>query len=248
MRSREARFLPYFSTIDSRHPGRPNLRIEKLSKAKRAASASSEILLETKVQPHQDRSKSTFDTILVVAGDLLAESGFEQLTTNKISERASLSTPAIYRYFPNKYAILNEMAARLMDLQDQAVFAWIEAGGMDAPTLDDVIEKYFAILKQVNEITRDHPGGVSVMRAIRAIPLLHETRLGSRDRVADQLFLHLRRRSSRGSDEELRIATRVSIELMYAATEMVVGEPGPDDDKVTHEVCVMIGLYLERFR
>jgi AcrR family transcriptional regulator len=219
-----------------------------LSKAKRAKSAPLAILLETKATPYQDRGRNTFDAILVVAGELLAENGFEQLTTNKIAERAGLSPPALYRYFPNKYAILNEMAGRLMDLQDEAVFAWIEAGGMHASTLDETIEKIFASQMQANQITRDYPGGVSVMRAIRAIPLLHDTRLSSRDRVAEQLFLHLRCRSSRGSDEELRIAIRVSIELMYAAIEMVVGEPGPDDDKITHEACVMIALYFERFR
>jgi AcrR family transcriptional regulator len=219
-----------------------------LGKASQHVSAPQDIPLDPKATPLQGRARDTFDAILRVAGELLAESGFEQLTTNKICQRAGVSPPALYRYFPNKYAILNEMADRLMNRQDEAVLAWLEAGGAEMATLDESIAASFEIQTRIIEITRDQPGGVSVTRAIRGIPLLHETRLKSRDRMADALFMRLRKRSNKASDEDLRIAARISLELTYAALEMIVGEPGPDDEKLTHEASVMVSLYLERFR
>jgi len=38
-----------------------------------------------------------------------------------------MTPPALYRYFPNKYAVLQELGRRLVRAQDYAVFAWIES-------------------------------------------------------------------------------------------------------------------------
>ena len=43
---------------------------------------------------------------------MLEEVGFERLSTNMICKRAGLTPPALYRYFPNKYAVLKELGER----------------------------------------------------------------------------------------------------------------------------------------
>ena len=84
------------------------------------------------------------------------------------------------------------------------------------------------------------------MRALRAIPLLRDIRIASRDRVALQISENLRQRFPTVPQDELFRAARLSTELMYAATEMVLEEPEQDEARVNEEVCWMVALYYNR--
>src|SRR4051812_2665951 len=72
--------------------------------------------LTAKKQPAQQRGTDTVERILEVAARTLADVGIERLSTNLICECAGLTPPALYRYFPNKYAVLGELGQRLMQL------------------------------------------------------------------------------------------------------------------------------------
>lgn len=202
--------------------------------------------LGTKLKPSQSRARNTFETVLSTAGVLLGEVGFERLSTNLVCERAGLTPPALYRYFPNKYAILSELAKRLMDAQDEIVVAWMAAGGLEAASTEEAVDKNRRLQEQVNEVTRRMPGGVWIMRALRAIPLLRDIRIASRDSVAQQLSENLRVRFPTVPQAELFRAARLSTELMYAATEMVLEEPDQDEARINEEVCWMVALYYNR--
>ena len=142
--------------------------------ARRSAANSPAPSLDTKSRPSRQRGIDTFEVILTTAGELLAEVGFERLTTNLVCQRAGLTPPALYRYFPNKYALLKELAHRLMDAQDQVVLAWLENGGTRFTSLEDSVAKNRDLQKQVNAVTRAFPGGDWILRALRALPVLQE--------------------------------------------------------------------------
>jgi len=211
-----------------------------------ASTAGVEVPLGTKLKPSQTRARNTFETVLSTAGELLGEVGFERLSTNLVCERAGLTPPALYRYFPNKYAILSELAKRLMQAQDDLVVAWMKDGGLDAATMEEAVDKNRELQEQVNEVTRRMPGGVWIMRALRAIPLLRDIRVASRDSVAQQLSESLGARFPMVPQAELFRAARISTELMYAATEMVLEEPDQDEARINEEVCWMVALYYNR--
>jgi AcrR family transcriptional regulator len=201
--------------------------------------------LDTKSRPSRRRGKDTFEAILTTAGELLAEVGFERLTTNLVCERAGLTPPALYRYFPNKYALLKELAHRLMDAQDKVVLAWLEAGGTKASSLEESVAKNRDLQKQINAITRAFPGGDWILRALRALPVLQEVRTTSRDMVAQTLFDILKAANPNAGEDRLRTATRLTTQMMYAATEMVLEEPDQDEDKINEEICWMVALYYQ---
>lgn len=211
-----------------------------------ADGASASVPLGTKLQPSQSRARNTFETVLSTAGELLGEVGFERLTTNLVCERAGLTPPALYRYFPNKYAILSELGRRLMEAQDEAVFAWMQTGGLKASTIEETVANNRDLQRQVNEITRQMPGGVWILRALRAVPLLREIRVASRDTVAAQLSEALRPVYPTVPADELFRAARLTTEVAYAATEMVLEEPDQDEDRINEEVCWMVALYYQR--
>src|SRR5580698_5240605 len=87
------------------------------------------------LQPLQRRARATKERLLDVAGELLAEVGVERISTNLICARAGMTPPALYRYFSDKYAVLEALGQRLMDRQNTALFDWLDRcapGGVES--------------------------------------------------------------------------------------------------------------------
>jgi AcrR family transcriptional regulator len=199
--------------------------------------------LDPKLAPSQARGRNTYETILAAAGELLGNVGFERLSTNMVCQSAGLTPPALYRYFPNKYAILSELGRRLMDAQDEAVYQWIREGGLDADTIEDAAARNLEIMTQINSITRDMPGGPWVLRAMRAVPMLQEIRSQSRDRVAVHLTTIIETRYPGLDHAELLGGLEIITDLMLSATEMMLTESNIDEPAVKRRASRMAALY-----
>ena len=70
----------------------------------------SSVELGLRSTPRQARSRATMERILSVSAELLEAVGVEGFNTNLLAERAGVGVRAIYRYFPNKLAILVALA------------------------------------------------------------------------------------------------------------------------------------------
>jgi AcrR family transcriptional regulator len=79
---------------------------------KRNLSRETRIALEPRKQPRQERSSKVVDRILDAALTLTREQGTKAPTTLAIAQRAGLSVGSVYQYFPNKEAILLDLARR----------------------------------------------------------------------------------------------------------------------------------------
>ena len=195
--------------------------------------------------PSSQRGMDTFETILATAGALLDEIGFEKLTTNLVCERAGLSPPALYRYFSNKYALLAELARRLMDAQDEILFRWQAAGGLAAQSIQESVVKSIALRKELVAATREFPGGLWVLRAMRALPPLQAVRVESRTKVLDQQFDLLKVSYPTVSDERLQLAARLSEQSAFAMIEMLIEDPELDESVMIEESAWMTALYFQ---
>src|ERR1700676_1419274 len=110
------------------------MAVVKLSKARstaknirRSAVVAAE---ETRREvPASGKPRETYEKLIAAAGQLLGEVGFEKLTTNAICARASLTPPAFYSYFNDKYEILEVLARRLLKRQNDAFAVWLFEGG-----------------------------------------------------------------------------------------------------------------------
>lgn len=202
-----------------------------------------EVVLKTKLAPSQDRSRVTFEMILKVAGDLLGEVGIERLSTNMICERAGLTPPALYRYFPNKYAILREMGERLMKAEDRVVFRGIAGGQLALDgTLEHVVDERAGLLTKVRRAARRVPGGEWILRVMRAVPVLQEVRITSMQTVSEELQAHLRAAYPAVDEARLRAATLLSTALGTAANDLISDMPELEG-QITQEYARMIALY-----
>jgi AcrR family transcriptional regulator len=137
--------------------------------------------------PVQERSQSTVQRVLSAASSLLAGGvAVEALTTAQIAGAAGLSVGALYRFFPDKQAIVDAIAVRHMDLFQECLTGLIMASmPVDAPSfLGTVIDGFVAYLeanpdfrilafgapgggRYVSRPTRDAYAGVQVATAIQ---------------------------------------------------------------------------------
>src|SRR5258708_13500534 len=93
-------------------------------------------------------------------------------------------------------------------------------GGLNSSSLAAAVESNRRLQTEVNTITRRQPGGMWLMRAMRAVPLLHAVRIESRDLVARRLAKAFQPQYPNLSPKRLLASTRLSPELLYAPTEI----------------------------
>lgn len=66
-------------------------------------------------EPVQARSAARLTALLDAAAAIVDEIGFERLTTAMVAERAGASIGTVYRYFPDRIAVLQALAARNLE-------------------------------------------------------------------------------------------------------------------------------------
>jgi hypothetical protein len=113
-----------------------------------------------------------------------------------------------------------------------------------APTLEEGVRRAVALRKQVVAVTRSQPGGMWILRAIRALPVLKEVRVASRENVLDRHFILMRTIFPTIAEDRLRTAVRLSEETSYAMIEMILEDPALDEDRVIEETSWMTTLYF----
>ncbi|MGU3651928.1 TetR/AcrR family transcriptional regulator [Mycolicibacterium sp. A43C] len=86
--------------------------------------------LQPRKRPRQQRSARTRDQILDAAVEVFAQHGYARGTTNRIAEHADVSVGSLYQYYPNKDAILIELAGRHLDAGVAATADRLKAGAI----------------------------------------------------------------------------------------------------------------------
>src|SRR3954447_8939729 len=66
-------------------------------------------------EPVQARSAARLSSLLDAAAEVVEEIGYERLTTAMVAERAGASIGTVYRYFPDRIAVLQALGARNLD-------------------------------------------------------------------------------------------------------------------------------------
>ncbi|WP_284619565.1 TetR/AcrR family transcriptional regulator [Aquabacterium humicola] len=203
--------------------------------------------LEAKARPRQERALDTFERILAVTAELLGEVGIERLSTNLVCERAGLTPPALYRYFPNKYALLRELGERLMAVQNDLLAAWATPATMKLARAD--FERSVLVLfAQTLELTQQVPGGVWITRALRAVPALQEVRIGSHRHVTGLIEDAFMSAWPQADRSHVRVLARLAVEAAYATTEMLFDDPALDAQAVGTTLAAMIGSQIVALR
>lgn len=203
--------------------------------------------LEAKKQPAQQRATETYERILEVTAKTLADVGIERLSTNLVCERAGLTPPALYRYFPNKYALLAELGHRLMRKQNDLIPRWLTPEVLLGPQ-EGVERATEGLLLDTYRVTRETEGGVWITRALRAVPALERVRLESHREVAEAQAAFFGLIFPGADTRELQLSGRVAVEMLYAAVELLFDDAHLDPKAVARVSAAMVSSYLGRIR
>lgn len=105
----------------------------------------------------QARSRARVDAILDAADAVFLEMGYAEATTNHVAARAGTSIGSLYRFFPNKEALLVALAERYgRTMRQIAVELAEDASGDIGP--DDLEARVARGIDTFNEFLVQHPG------------------------------------------------------------------------------------------
>ena len=134
--------------------------------------------LKPRKQPAQRRAEETVTLILDTSAQLLSKLGLEDFNTNLLAQQAGLRVSTVYRYFPNKHAILTALVQNLRDAILEALTS-VKGDNDDwRSVIIEYIDAYVALC-------REHEGFLAIRRAMQSTPKLRgiekemETKLSS---------------------------------------------------------------------
>ncbi|WP_229506734.1 TetR/AcrR family transcriptional regulator [Pseudoduganella rivuli] len=196
--------------------------------------------------PAQQRATETYELILEVAAQLLADVGIERLSTNMVCEKAGLTPPALYRYFPNKYALLCELGQRLMQRQNELIPKWITPEAL-AGSVEDLEQALAGLLLDTYRVTNETTGGVWILRALHAVPTVQKVRLESHGKVTEEQSGVLVAAFPQVPPEELLLVGRIAVDMIYAGVELLFDAP-LEPQAVAQVVAAMVASQLAKLR
>lgn len=105
--------------------------------------------------PRQRRSRRTVDRIVEAAARVFDDAGYLGATTNEIAAEAGVSIGSLYQYFPNKDALLVEIAHRHVSASVAALDELLTGLGR-RHSLNDVTRRVVELLVGQHEHDRMH--------------------------------------------------------------------------------------------
>jgi AcrR family transcriptional regulator len=200
-------------------------------------------LLEKNI-PRQERAIKTYEGILKATAELLIEVGLERISTNLIAERAGVTVPALYRYFPNKYSVLNTLGARLMDRQNEATASWHETYVVGQP-IDYMLDNLYALLYAGYLSVRNFSGGLEILYGMQTLAPLRATRLQNHRDLADAFGMMWCEEYGATFTEDVRCKARVAVQIGYLPVQLLLEDESLDPEAIMHEGALALRLYLQ---
>ncbi len=197
--------------------------------------------IELRVTPRQARARETVDHILEVAAALLAEVGIDGFNTNLLAERAGVRVRSVYRYFPDKVAIIRALAANLARAWD----GWFEDAALADPRQDlrEVWQGYLTAF--VRGVTR-HPGGLAIRAALHSLPELRGLEFDNTRQLAARVSRALRARAPALDRKRADVAGVLLLETAIATLDRALSGPARQRQRLLDALVEMQVGYLER--
>ncbi|EPH42537.1 TetR/AcrR family transcriptional regulator [Streptomyces aurantiacus] len=189
--------------------------------------------------PVQRRSAQRLTRILDACADLLDETGYEDLTTRLVAERAGVPIGSVYRFFGNKRALVDALAQRNLERYAERVTRRLAAAGSAGwrTALDVLLDEYLAM-------KRTAPG-FSLVDFGTQIPV-GDPGAAPNHRVADRLTDLLSAYLDRTPDPALRRTFLVAVETADALFRLAFRIDPAGDEAVVAEIRVLLRAYLAR--
>lgn len=194
-------------------------------------------------EPVQARSTARLTALLDAAASIVDEIGFERLTTAMVAERAGASIGTVYRYFPDRIALLQALGSRNLE----RVLSRIGEEIVD-PRHPDWVAALSSSFDILVEAFRSEPGfrGLRVGDVIDLRPAPSERTFNSI--VADRLLDALIRRFDIVDGPRVRFQFETAIEVSDSlAARAFARDPDGDEEFLAAGRAIVYSLLVEHF-
>ena len=192
-------------------------------------------------EPMQRRSVARVQRMLDAAQELVAEVGYDALTTTLIAERAGVSIGSLYQFFPDKQAVVKAVALRNLEIFTDRLTTIVRSRQLNTwwQVVSEVIDQYVEMHQQI-------PG----FRAIRFgdVADLH---LLDPDRdndivVADRFIDLISPFVSVTQSDELRLDLAIAVRIADSLTRFAFERDPAGDTDVLEETKRVVRAHLTR--
>ena len=211
------------------------------SRSRSPARRRKSIALAQRRQPVQARAQKSVEVILNTAVRILEEAGLEAFNTNVLAERAGIRVRTVYRYFPNKLAVITAVAERMAAEWN----GWFDGFRDLADPGTDWRGLWTAYIDTFVAGILRAPGGLAIRRAMRALPELQAIDRRDNERLACQLARALELRGTGLPRTRLRIMSRMLVETAGTVLDLALLEPEVNATRLVAELKRMHLAYLE---
>jgi AcrR family transcriptional regulator len=197
--------------------------------------------LEAKLRnvPTQARSRERLRRVLDAADEVLAREGADAFTTTRIAEAAGIPVGSVYRYFPDKEAIVEALA-----LSYWSDFEDLVAAAAEADEINPLEDPGSVVIDALAAGFRTHPGFLTLwyggLRTERVRGVTRPTRTAIAISVARILAVHWPDAPEAGRHTAARMVVLTGDGLLREAFR---SDPG-GDASLLEESKVMIDAYL----
>ncbi|WP_405660897.1 TetR family transcriptional regulator [Streptomyces sp. NBC_01166] len=193
--------------------------------------------------PVQQRSADRLARILDAGAVLLDETGYEQLSTRAVADRAGVPIGSVYRFFPNKRALVDALAERNLEVYAGRVVARLEAIPEREwrAAIDAVLDEYLAMKRSVAGFALVDFGPPVPVPG----PLDAEVNRRVAGRLTELLSGHLGRgRDGAASDARLLRTVLVCVQAADALLQLAFRTDPEGDPDLIAETRVLLRAYL----
>ena len=219
-------------------------RAEPASVERAEGDDASLVDLAPRLRPVQQRAKDTVELILDAAADLLEDKGIDGFNTNVLAERAGVAVRSVYRYFPNKLAVIVALVERNYQ-------AWEEPFESSLRVLADpneeVIQAYCGLIECWINHFGEQRGGREIRRAMAAVPELRAIDLADGDVMARRIVAALHERGIETPVARLEMIVRMGVTTFDALFDDALLRHGKVPQEVVDEIELLLTSYLRNY-
>lgn len=190
-------------------------------------------------KPRQARAQAAVEAIRQATSALLDEVGFDSLTTSAIAERAGVNIATLYRYYPNKFTIVRELAEGLESERSAVSVSALRNLRAGADWREPVRQAIVGVA----DLRVKQPATRAIRRALTSSPSLWDLDHDVVVRTADAIAPFLREVNP-ALDE--RQSTDIALVVVHTVTSLLdlVNDAPELAPRVHAETALMIERYL----
>ncbi|GAB4547936.1 MAG: TetR/AcrR family transcriptional regulator [Anaerolineae bacterium] len=201
--------------------------------------------------PQRPRGKQRVTLILDTAEMLLAEEGYEALTTNAIAAKASIPIGSVYQFFPNKEAILSAIGERYRE-GIQLAYGGIITLAKRGVSLEALVNAW---VDTITDFGGAHFGFTRIVLGASTVPSLAEALIALNQEVVRQVMDLLGVIAPATHESQREISTHVCLTILHSLLGLAIQQKIQHTSELgmarmwqfVSETKVVLGAYLAEF-